>query len=314
MAAERPVAKAAVCGSVDFVHDEPHEPAGGPTPAGLRWTTADRRFDRPVIVAAFEGWNDAGDAASSAVRHLRDRLNADSIAEIDPEEFFDFTSTRPTVQILDGNTRRVEWPSVEFCAADGAVAGTEIITLLGTEPQLKWRSFCEAVLSVARLTNARLVLTLGALLAEVPHTRPTSVFGTSYDPAMALELGLQPSNYEGPTGIVGVLHNACVTAGIPSVSLWAAVPSYVPGATSPKATLALVERITEMLDLRVPIVDLEIASAAYERQVSQLVEEDDETSDYVEQLEVRFDAESELTPSFENFVADIEQFLRSQQD
>ena len=168
------------------MHDENREPVGGPGARYLRWVADDVSFSRPVIVAAFEGWNDAGDAASSAVRHLGDRLDAQLIAEIDPEEFFDFTSTRPNVHILDGTARRIEWPSIQFRGVSGS--GCELITLLGTEPQLKWRTFCESVLTVARETNARMVVTLGALLAEVPHTRPTTVFGTSYDPVVADEL------------------------------------------------------------------------------------------------------------------------------
>jgi proteasome assembly chaperone (PAC2) family protein len=255
-------------------------------------------------VAAFEGWNDAGDAASTAARHLRDRLHAAPFADLDPEPFFDFTSTRPVVEITDGRTRRINWPQVE------------LITLVGMEPQLKWRTFCDELLEVFRATNAQLVLTLGALLAEVPHTRATTVFGTSYDQYVAGELGLEPSNYEGPTGIVGVLHAACIDAGIPSASLWASVPSYVPGAPSPKAALALVEAAADLLPIDVPVTDLEIASAAYERQVSRLVSEDEETATYVSQLESRFDdpdddEDDELDA--EVLVEEVEQFLRNQE-
>ncbi len=240
-------------------------------------------------------------------------MRAAEFAAIDPEEFFDFTSTRPSVRIDEGTTRTIEWPATQFSFASREHAGADLITLLGTEPQLKWRTFCDEILTVARQTNARLVVTLGALLAEVPHTRPTTVFGTSYDPNVAAELGLQPSNYEGPTGIVGVLHNACVNAGIPSVSLWAAVPSYVPGASSPKAALALIERVADLLTIGVPVLDLQIASAAYERQVTELVSEDEETVTYVEQLEQRFDEEPELTPAG-SLVEEVEAFLRNQLD
>jgi predicted ATP-grasp superfamily ATP-dependent carboligase len=267
-------------------------------------------------VAAFEGWNDAGDAASTAARHLRDRLHAAPFADLDPEPFFDFTSTRPVVEITDGRTRRINWPQVELSAADRGPK-VELITLVGMEPQLKWRTFCDELLEVFRATNAQLVLTLGALLAEVPHTRATTVFGTSYDQYVAGELGLEPSNYEGPTGIVGVLHAACIDAGIPSASLWASVPSYVPGAPSPKAALALVQRVTQLLDVTVPTTDLEIASAAYERQVSRLVAEDEETASYVEQLESRFDEDEDIDVEddeldAEALVEEVEQYLRNQ--
>ena len=302
---------------------QPAEPADA---RHLIWSRQPQ-LRRPIIVAAFEGWNDAGDAASTAVRHLRDRLGARPFASVDPEVFFDFTSTRPIVEIDENDTRLIRWPSIEVCATDDR-DGLEVITLLGIEPQLRWRTFCNEIVDLARATNAHLVLTLGALLAEVAHTRPTSVFGTSYDEHLALQLGLEPSRYEGPTGIIGVLHNYCIEAGIPSASLWAGVPSYVPGATSPKAALALVNRVGEFLGTTVPSIDLEIASAAYERQVTRLVGEDEETALYVQQLESRFDngdddddddddeIDPEIDPEIdaESFVEQVEQFLRNQHD
>ncbi len=295
---------------------QPAEPADA---RHLIWSRQPQ-LRRPIIVAAFEGWNDAGDAASTAVRHLRDRLGARPFASVDPEVFFDFTSTRPIVEIDENDTRLIRWPSIEVCATDDR-DGLEVITLLGIEPQLRWRTFCNEIVDLARATNAHLVLTLGALLAEVAHTRPTSVFGTSYDEHLALQLGLEPSRYEGPTGIIGVLHNYCIKAGIPSASLWAGVPSYVPGATSPKAALALVNRVGEFLGTTVPSIDLEIASAAYERQVTRLVGEDEETALYVQQLESRFDNgddddDDEIDPEIdaESFVEQVEQFLRNQHD
>jgi proteasome assembly chaperone (PAC2) family protein len=290
-----------------------HESGITPHGSHVRWSRQPR-LHRPILVVAFEGWNDAGDAASTAVRHVRDRLMAQPFAELDPEQFFDFTSTRPTVEILDGQQRRLNWPSTELCANDSLGKGN-VVTLLGSEPQLKWRTFCDEIIGVARAIDARLVVVLGALLAEVAHTRPTEVFGTTYDALLADDLGLEPSNYEGPTGIVGVLHAACLDAGIPSVSLWASVPSYVPGAPSPKAALALVRRTIELLSVDVPVTDLEIASAAYERQVSRLVSEDEETATYVSQLESRFDdgddEDEELDA--EVLVEEVEQFLRNQE-
>jgi proteasome assembly chaperone (PAC2) family protein len=286
------------------------------TPQGshLRWVRTPR-LRRPILLAAFEGWNDAGDAASTAVRHIRDRLLAQPFAELDPEEFYDFTSTRPSIEIVDGTSRRLSWPATELAANDVHGNG-DVVTVLANEPQLKWRTYCNEIIDVARAIDARLVVVLGALLAEVAHTRPTEVFGTSYDVELADDLGLETSNYEGPTGIVGVLHAACLDAGIPSVSLWASVPSYVPGAPSPKAALALVRRAADLLPLTVPVTDLEIASAAYERQVSRLVSEDEETATYVAQLESRFDdpdddEDEELDA--EVLVEEVEQFLRNQE-
>jgi proteasome assembly chaperone (PAC2) family protein len=298
-----------------------HEPPGRPPSSddrsqnrsALRWTRSPR-LERPIVLAAFEGWNDAGDAASTAVRHIRDRLSAQPFAELDPEEFFDFTSTRPTIEILDGQSRRLNWPSTELAANDLRGRG-DLITLIGTEPQLKWRTFCDEIIGVVRAVDARLVIVLGALLAEVAHTRPTEVFGTTYDSRLADDLGLDTSSYEGPTGIVGVLHAACLDAGIPSVSLWASVPSYVPGAPSPKAALALVRSTAELLPVDVPVTDLEIASAAYERQVSRLVSEDEETATYVSQLESRFDDPDDEDDELdaEVLVEEVEQFLRNQE-
>jgi predicted ATP-grasp superfamily ATP-dependent carboligase len=290
-----------------------NEPGQTPQGGHIQWSRTPR-LSRPILIAGFEGWNDAGDAASTAVRHVRDRLLARPFAELDPEEFYDFTSTRPSVEIIDGRTRQLNWPTTEFSANDTKGAGT-VVTLIGNEPQLKWRTFCDEVIGVARAIDARLVVVLGALLAEVAHTRPTEVFGTSYDAALASEMGLDPSNYEGPTGIVGILHAACLAEGIPSMSLWASVPSYVPGAPSPKAALALVRRASALLDVDVPVTDLEIAAASYERQVSRLVSEDDETATYVEQLENRFDdpdddGDDELDA--EILVEEVEQFLRNQ--
>jgi proteasome assembly chaperone (PAC2) family protein len=294
-----------------------HEPQGSrprrENQSALRWTRSPR-LERPIVLVAFEGWNDAGDAASTAVRHIRDRLGAQPFAELDPEEFFDFTSTRPTIEILDGHSRRLNWPSTELAANDLRGRG-DVVTLLGTEPQLKWRTFCDEIIGVVRAVDARLVVVLGALLAEVAHTRPTEVFGTTYDRRLADDLGLETSNYEGPTGIVGVLHAACLDAGIPSVSLWASVPSYVPGAPSPKAALALVRSTAELLPVDVPVTDLEIAAAAYERQVSRLVSEDEETATYVSQLESRFDDPDDEDEELdaEVLVEEVEQFLRNQE-
>jgi proteasome assembly chaperone (PAC2) family protein len=274
----------------------------------VRWRNRPA-LDSPVMIAAFEGWNDAGDAASGAVRYLVDRHGGELVAEIDPEEFFDFTATRPQVQIDDEGSRQISWPSTEVHAASLPGDAGDMVLVIGTEPQLRWRTFCEQLTGVARELGCRLVVLLGALVSEVPHSRPVPVVGTVPDPELEASLGLSPSAYEGPAGITGVLSSACRAAGLPSASLWAAVPTYVPTAPSPKAALALLERTTELLGLWLPTTDLEIAAAAYERQVSELVQEDEETSEYVTNLEERHDDEDDDTEA-RSFVEEVERYLR----
>jgi proteasome assembly chaperone (PAC2) family protein len=278
----------------------------------VRWTTRPPLHE-PVVIAAFEGWNDAGDAATTAARYLVDRWDADLVAEIDPEEFYDFTSTRPEVRLDDDGVREIVWPTTELHA--GTIPGTDqdVLLIIGTEPQLRWRTYCAELTEVAQEHRARLCVTLGALLAEVPHTRPTPIVGTAYEPDVVAGLELQPSRYEGPTGIVGVLHDAWRTAGLRSASLWATVPAYVPGAPSPKAALALVERAAAMLQTWIPTTDLEIASASYERQVSELVDADEETATYVASLEERHDVEPGVLPTADSIAEEVERFLRDQQ-
>ena len=280
----------------------------------VRWSERPS-LDRPVLICAFEGWNDAGDASTTAARYLKDRWDGRPVADIDPEEFFDFSSTRPQVRLDEGMQRAIDWPTNELFAATLPGSGADVLLLIGNEPQLRWRTFCRQVTDVAAGFDARLVVTLGALLADVAHSRPVSVIGTAYDPSVVSRLRLRPSTYEGPTGIVGVLHAACRDAGIPSASLWAAVPTYVPAAPSPKAALALVERTAALLDVGVMTTDLEIASASYERQVSELVAADEDTADYVRRLEEHADEDDDAVPPLEeqdvdDLVEDIERFLR----
>ncbi len=244
-----------------------------------------------MLVAAFEGWNDAGDAASGAARWLLGRFPATRIGEIESEEFFDFTTTRPLVQDV-GDGREIVWPDTELWAVTTGT-GADLLVLVGHEPHLRWRTYCQAVVEAADEFDCSMVITLGALLSDVPHTRPTAVTGSSEDPDVADRLDLVRSRYEGPTGIVGVLHAACLAAGRPSASLWAAVPTYVSGAPSPKATLALVERLGALVGLGVPTTDLEIAAAAYERQIDELVADDEDTAAYVAGLEEAADDEDD---------------------
>jgi proteasome assembly chaperone (PAC2) family protein len=277
----------------------------------LRWR-ARPDVDAPVLLVAFGGWNDAGDAATTAVRYMAEQWNAQVFADIDPEAFYDFTVTRPEVRLeLDG-TRRIDWPGNEFRAGHAPPTGLDIITLAGVEPQMKWRTFSEHVIGVALATGARMIVTLGALLAEVPHSRPVSIFGTAYDDATVDALDVLPSRYEGPTGITGVLHAECREAGLQSAALWAAVPTYVPSAPSPKAALALVERTARMFDSTIDTTELKFATDAYEHQVSQLVAEDEETTDYVAHLELRYDEEPDGFTDGESLVDEVERFLRDQ--
>jgi proteasome assembly chaperone (PAC2) family protein len=275
----------------------------------VRWVSRPVLVE-PVVIAAFEGWNDAGDAASTAARYLADRWDAEVIADVDPEEFYDFSSTRPQVHLDDDGLREIVWPTTDILAASLPGGEGDALIILGNEPQLRWRTYCEQLIGVAQAYDARLVLTLGALLAEVPHTRPTTIVGTAYEPDSVAGIELQPSTYEGPTGIVGVLQHAARTAGLRSASLWATVPSYVPGAPSPKAALALIERTAAMLQTWVPTTDLEIATASYERQVSELVDADEETATYVSSLEERHDEEPGRIPSAETIAEEVERFLR----
>ena len=277
----------------------------------VRWTTRPTLRD-PVVIAAFEGWNDAGDAATTAARYLVDRWDAEQVADVDPEEFFDFTATRPEVRLDDEGLREIVWPATDIFAATIPTTEQDVLLIIGTEPQLRWRTYCAELTEIAQSHDARLCLTLGALLAEVPHTRPTPIVGTAYEPDVVAGLDLQPSRYEGPTGIVGVLHDAWRHAGLRSASLWATVPAYVPGAPSPKAALALIERTSAMLQTWVPTTDLEIAAAAYERQVSELVDADEETATYVASLEERHDEDPGVVPSAETIAEEVERFLREQ--
>lgn len=263
--------------------------------SSLRWSHRPK-LRQPTLIAAFEGWNDAGDAASGAARWLADRYGAEQIARIDAEEFFDFTTTRPMVGTDDDGHRRITWPDTEIWAASTPGA-TDLVILVGQEPHLRWRTYCQAVLEAAEALECSMVLTLGALLSDVPHSRPTPVHGSADDPEVADRLDLTRSDYEGPTGIVGVLHAALGDADHRSASLWATVPTYVSGAPSPKATLALVERTMTLLGLQQPTTDLQIASAAYERQIDELIDElaenDDDTAAWVARIAEAADEEDD---------------------
>lgn len=260
----------------------------------VRWVHRPQ-MRHPLLVAAFEGWNDAGDAASLALGYLFEAWGAKTFATVDPEEFYDFTATRPHTRITDGETHEIVWPSVELAEAHVPGVDRDVILVKGVEPQLKWRTFCQAIVEVASSLNAELAVTLGALLADVPHTRPVKVSGTTQNVALAGRVGLVGSDYEGPTGILGVLQDACARANIPSASFWAAVPHYVHQVPSPKAALALVERSAAVLGARVNPLELRIAAEEYERQVSERVADDEEAAAYVAQLEEAEDRQVDET-------------------
>jgi predicted ATP-grasp superfamily ATP-dependent carboligase len=265
-----------------------------------------------VLVAAFRGWNDGAQGASLATSYLAQSWQARRFADIDPEEFFDFQAVRPHVALEGGLTRKISWPETVFYHA--ALPGIErdAVLCLGIEPNLRWRGFSGEIVELAQTLGVELVVTLGALLADVPHTRPAPVTGSASDPKLVEELGLARSRYEGPTGIVGILHDACHRAELPSASLWAAVPHYASLAASPKAALALCTRLGGLLGLTLELGDLERAAEAYERQVSEAVAADEETEAYVRELESRRDALGEELemPSGETLAAELTRFLR----
>jgi proteasome assembly chaperone (PAC2) family protein len=270
----------------------------------------------PVLVAAFRGWNDGGQGASLAAGYLAKAWDAERFAEIDPEQFYDFQVTRPMVTLEDGETRKLEWPENGFF--HGEVPGTDrdAVILIGTEPNLRWRTFSGLVLDLAQQLNVQRVVTFGSLLADVPHTRPSPVTAAATDPRLVQEFSLEPSRYEGPTGIVGVVLDAAREAGIPALSLWAAVPHYVSLAPSPRAALALVDRFAELMHMDVDTDELETAADEYSEQVSEAVSTDADTAAYVEELERRVDllsAEEEL-PSGDSLAAELTRFLRERDE
>ncbi len=278
----------------------------------------DRRPDglrAPALICAFKGWNDASDAASTALTFIGSALGAQRFASIDSEEFFDFQSTRPHIRLTEGRSREITWPEVEFYEARVPRAPRDLILLAGQEPSMRWRTFCQNVVDLAEATGAQLVVTLGALMADVPHSRPVGVTGLASDDALVQRLGLAAATYEGPTGIVGVLHDACAAAGLPSASLWATVPHYIAAAPNPKAALALVRKLEGLVGVSVDASELEGSAAEYERQVNLAVESDPEVQAFVERLEHAADDE-DFTPdpghvaSGDTIARDFQRFLR----
>jgi proteasome assembly chaperone (PAC2) family protein len=280
--------------------------------------TWDRRPDAlraPALICAFQGWNDAGEAASSAVSFLGAALGARRFAQIDAEEFYDFQSTRPRIKLTDGIAREIVWPAIEISEALIPRAPRDLVLVQGTEPSMRWRSFTSLIVDLAEALGVQMVVTLGALLADVPHSHPVAITGLASDPALVERLGLQASNYEGPTGIIGVLHSACAGAGIPAASLWASVPHYVAAAPNPKAALALVRKLEGLVGVSVDASELEQAATDYERQVSLAVQSDPDVQAFVERLEQEAESERpplspEELPSGDLIARDFQRFLR----
>jgi proteasome assembly chaperone (PAC2) family protein len=289
-------------------------------PDGLTWERNSLSLRNPVLIAGFEGWNDAADAASSAAAWLAQHGSGDAepVATIDPEEHFDFQSRRPQVELVEGVTRSITWPTNRFFSVRRDER--DLVVLRGVEPSYRWRSFCSAVLSVAEKAGCEMVITFGALLADVPHTREARVTGTATDPDLVDRLGLNQSRYEGPTGIVGVLHDQCRAAGLKSVSLWAPVPHYLAAPPNPPATLALLERARALLDLQLDLGRLHRTAAAWRDKVNEVASADDDVSGYVRTLEERYDADDSDTnwgveiPSGDDLAKELERFLREQGD
>ncbi|HEV8099023.1 MAG TPA: PAC2 family protein [Gaiellaceae bacterium] len=271
---------------------------------------------RPILLAAFRGWNDGAQAASLAAGYLAKTWGAERFAEVDPENFFDFQATRPHVSLEEGLTRRIDWPETAFYHARPEGLDRDIVLLLGIEPNLRWRTFTELVVGLARELEIELLITLGALLADVPHTRSAPVTGSASDKGLVERLGLSASRYEGPTGIVGVIHDECGKSGIPSASLWAAVPHYVSLTPSPRGALALCERLGDVLGIQIEADELEEAARNYEEQVSEAVASDEETAAYVDELERRSDQLDDATelPSGDALAAELTRFLKERDE
>ena len=261
----------------------------------------------PIVIAAFEGWNDAADAASGAVDHLQDAWSAEEIGALDPDDYYDFQVTRPNVTLIDGVTRRIEWPTTRVSLAR---PGRDVLLIRGLEPNMRWRAFCAEIVDALIGVQPEMVLTLGALLADAPHTRPVPISGSTGDAETAERMQLEPSRYEGPTGILGVFSDSCHRAGLASVSFWAAVPHYVAQPPCPKATLALLRRVEDVLDIEVPLGELPEQARSWERQVDELAAGDSEVGDYVRSLEMR-EPETDLPEASGDAIArEFERYLR----
>lgn len=269
----------------------------------------------PVVVAAFEGWNDAADAATGVVEHLALTGEAEPFAEIDSEGYYDYQVNRPVITQVAGVTRRIEWPATRLTRCRLTPGGRELILVHGIEPNLRWRAFTAELLDLFSQAGAAAVITVGALLADTPHTRPVPITGSAHSAELAERLGLSDSNYEGPTGITGVLQDACVRAGIPAVTLWAAVPHYLSQPPNPKVVVALLRRLADVLDEPVPLGDLPRQAEEWQETAREMTAEDEDIADYVQTLEERGDARDDISEMLravdgDEIAAEFERYLR----
>ena len=272
------------------------------------------KLTSPVIIAAFEGWNDAGEAASGVINHLSLAWQATPAGAIDPEDYYDFQVTRPVTEVAEGRTERLIWPTTRLLVARQELAGRDVVLVQGIEPNMRWRAFCAELVTAFTEVRTGLVVLLGALLADSPHTRPVPVTAAASDPALAADLRAEPVDYKGPTGIVGVLQHACADAGLPAVSLWASVPHYVAQPPCPKATLALLRGVEDVLDVSLPLADLPAEARAWERGVDELAEQDSEVAEYVRTLEEAKDATDLPEASGDAIAREFERYLRRRRD
>jgi proteasome assembly chaperone (PAC2) family protein len=281
----------------------------------LVWEAEPPELRSPVMVCAFAGWNDAAGSATTALTSIADSLDADLVAQVDSEEFFDFQANRPTIRLAEGQAREIEWPGNVMLTASPPGAERDLVLLAGTEPNLRWRTFSEALADGAEALGVEMVITLGALIADVAHTLPVPITGLASDAELVDRLDLTRSNYEGPTGIVGVLHDSCGRRGIPSASLWAAVPHYAAAVPNPKAALALLRRLEGLIGVAVEASELEEEAGEFEGQVSRAVAANPEIAEMVTRLEEQQSEQLDLdqeVPSGESLARDFERYLRQQ--
>jgi proteasome assembly chaperone (PAC2) family protein len=281
----------------------------------LTWDSEAPQLRNPILVCAFRGWNDAAAAASTALTAVADGFDSEAIAHLDPEDYFDFQATRPTIVLSEGQARRIEWPQNTLIAVRIPAAERDLVLLDGTEPNLRWRTFSETIATAADALGVEMVITLGALIAEVSHALPVPITGLASDEELVEELDLQRSNYEGPTGIVGVVHDCCRQVGMTSASLWAAVPHYIAAVPNPKAALALLRRLEGLTGIAVDATDLEEEATAYEDQINRAISANPEIEELVEKIEEeqaeQLDPPEDI-PSADTIARDFQQFLRQQ--
>jgi proteasome assembly chaperone (PAC2) family protein len=282
----------------------------------LSWEGDVPKLRSPILVCTFRGWNDAAAAASTALETVIEALDAETVAELDPEDYFDFQATRPTISLVEGLTRRIDWPRNALAAARIPAADRDLVLLDGTEPNLRWRTFSETIATAAETLGVEMVVTMGALVAEVSHTLPVPITGLASDEELVEELDLQRSSYEGPTGIVGVVHDCCRRAGMTSASLWAAVPHYVAAVPNPKAALALLRRLEGITGVAVDGSELEEEASSYEEQIGRAVAANPEIEELVQRIEAeqveQFGDEEEDLPSADTIAREFQKFLRQQ--